>query len=53
MAKYYKLGIQDARKRQYPLYAVLIAAEEYEYAEQYAKGWFEVTEKDLRNFRDG
>lgn len=50
--KWFNIGARDAHKKRYPLYAVLIAAEMFAEARQYARGWGDVTGRDLRCFRD-
>jgi hypothetical protein len=46
-------GFRDARKKRYPLYAVLTIAQEHVAAASYLIGWREGGGANLRFFREG
>jgi hypothetical protein len=51
--KWQKVGADDAKRRRYPLYSVLIIADRLNEAKDYARGWGQVTGRDLTLWRDG
>jgi hypothetical protein len=50
---FHSLGWKDAGKTRYPLWAVLLAANEQVAAEGYRLGWLDATGENLRYMRAG
>ena len=51
--KYYQLGVADGKSKRYPLWSILVLADEHVAAAAYQSGWRNATGVNLRFFREG